>query len=161
MAMLRMKLNNALFPVSGTRTVIGRSMEADVVVDIVQDISRQHCAICLIDDGSYLLEDFGSHNGTLHQRHSDFGRDRSKTMEMCSELASTLSSCLWPLYQRLRRGASRLRILILLIICGAVGHRVAAHRRSPRLMHRTIRRQPSRQCQEFASAARKSMRRDG
>jgi len=60
-----MKLNNALFPVSGTRTVIGRSMEADVVVDIVQDISRQHCAICLNDDGSYLLEDFGSHNGTF------------------------------------------------------------------------------------------------
>lgn len=69
MAMLRMKLNNALFPVSGARTIIGRSMQADVVVDIVQDISRQHCAVCLEEDGSYALEDFGSRNGTFVNEH--------------------------------------------------------------------------------------------
>ncbi|HVG94050.1 MAG TPA: FHA domain-containing protein [Planctomycetota bacterium] len=47
----------------GTECVIGRSTDADFVVEDV-GVSRRHCRV-LVGDGGYHVEDLGSRNGTF------------------------------------------------------------------------------------------------
>ena len=50
------------FPVEGDRSIVGRHPECDIVLEVAA-VSRQHAQI-LHEDGTYLLEDLGSRNGT-------------------------------------------------------------------------------------------------
>ena len=47
----------------GTECVIGRSTDADFVVEDV-GVSRRHCRV-LVGEGGYHVEDLGSRNGTF------------------------------------------------------------------------------------------------
>jgi len=55
------------FPMHGERMTIGRSPEAEIFLDDVT-VSRTH-AVLLRSDGSFLIEDQGSLNGTFVNRH--------------------------------------------------------------------------------------------
>jgi pSer/pThr/pTyr-binding forkhead associated (FHA) protein len=65
MALLRLNLNNTIFPLRPGMTVIGRAEECNVIVDTVGDVSRQHCAISVFEDGTTVVRDFGSRNGSF------------------------------------------------------------------------------------------------
>jgi pSer/pThr/pTyr-binding forkhead associated (FHA) protein len=65
MALLRLNLNNTIFPLRPGMTVIGRADECNVIVDTVGDISRRHCAISVFEDGTSVVRDFGSRNGSF------------------------------------------------------------------------------------------------
>ncbi|MFT5128901.1 MAG: pSer/pThr/pTyr-binding forkhead associated (FHA) protein [Rhodothermales bacterium] len=65
MALLRLNLNNTIFPLRPGMTVIGRAEECNVIVDTVGDLSRQHCAISVFEDGTTVARDLGSRNGSF------------------------------------------------------------------------------------------------
>lgn len=51
------------FPLEGDKSVIGRSSDCDVPLDVAA-VSRRHAAL-LVDAGQYYVEDLGSRNGTI------------------------------------------------------------------------------------------------
>ena len=48
----------------GAHTTLGRGGDCDIVVDD-REVSRTHCTVVQCPDGSYLVEDLGSRNGTF------------------------------------------------------------------------------------------------
>jgi diguanylate cyclase (GGDEF)-like protein len=52
-----------IFPIQGEKVTVGRSKQAGFTLDD-EGISRMHCGIAL-SDGTYVLSDLGSTNGTL------------------------------------------------------------------------------------------------
>jgi pSer/pThr/pTyr-binding forkhead associated (FHA) protein len=65
MALLRLNLNNTIYPLRPGMTVIGRAEDCNVIVDTVGDVSRQHCGISVFEDGTTVVRDFGSRNGSF------------------------------------------------------------------------------------------------
>ena len=65
MPLLRLNLNNTIFPLRPGMTVIGRAEDCNVIVDTVGDVSRQHCGISVFEDGTTVVRDFGSRNGSF------------------------------------------------------------------------------------------------
>lgn len=53
---------------TGAITVVGRGSEADIIVDD-SGVSRQHIEIRILDDGTPILTDLGSTNGTFVESH--------------------------------------------------------------------------------------------
>jgi pSer/pThr/pTyr-binding forkhead associated (FHA) protein len=59
-----LEADDALVPIMGTVTRLGRSLSADVEID-EPSVSRRHALIVRQDGQTYLLDD-GSRNGTWH-----------------------------------------------------------------------------------------------
>jgi pSer/pThr/pTyr-binding forkhead associated (FHA) protein len=59
-----LEADDALVPVTGTVTRLGRSLSADIEID-EPSVSRRHALIVRQDGQTYLLDD-GSRNGTWH-----------------------------------------------------------------------------------------------
>lgn len=56
-------LKDGVYTIAG-RTLIGRDAESDIQV-LDSGVSRKHACVLEQDDGSVLMRDLGSHNGTL------------------------------------------------------------------------------------------------
>jgi pSer/pThr/pTyr-binding forkhead associated (FHA) protein len=74
LTVLQGKETIAVYTLSGTKNIIGREMDNDVIVDD-EKISRKH-AIIYEDEGEYWIEDLNSKNGVFLNGKQITGRER-------------------------------------------------------------------------------------